>query len=803
MLVSLNWVGDYVKLPSTLDPEQIAVDLTMTTVEVEKVIDLAAELKGIQVAVIETVKPHPDADRLKVCQCHFGDERSQVVCGGSNVEVGMLVAVARPGAVVKNGDSSLEMKVTVIRGVESYGMICSAGELGLEDLFPPADDHAIIDLSGLAVEAGQPLAQALGYDDVVLEIDNKSLTNRPDLWGHYGIARELAAIYRCELQTLVSFARPASEGDLSVSIEDPAQCRRYTATRIEGVRVTDAPFWIRSRLARVGQRPINLLVDLTNYVMLATGQPTHAFDARQLSGTLHIRSGRDAETLTLLDGSEITVDSDMLAITDGTGCLALAGVMGGDRSGIADDTTQMVLEAANFEPQGVRRSSGRSGTRTESSTRFEKGLDPLLIDQALGLFIDLLEGIQPESAPVAHIDVFPTKPGAVKVITTVDFICRRLGTDLPSGQIIGLLESLGFGVLEAGGCLTVDVPSWRATGDVDLPEDIVEEVARLYGYEKLAFVAPRVELTASVNQPKHRLERRIREALAFSCGLQEVVSYPWVDDKFLAAAGMSDSPTVSLATPPSPDSARLRPSLVPQLLKAVSSNLRYSRSFGIFEVASTYHPQSGEADGERLPRQVKRVAGALVGPDAAVLFLAAKGILETLSRTAQMQPLSLVRGGAPPWANPSGNLRIVAGAADVGAVAVVSAKAKRLGAIRLAEVVLFELELDALEALASRDNTFSPLPEFPQVEFDVSFVVDLGVVWADVLKAVDEAHALVRDVTFIEEYRGEQVPPGKKSVTLRLRIGSDSATLKTPQIDEASGSVMARLEGLGAEIRRE
>jgi len=794
MLVSLNWVADYVKLPSIVDPKQIASELTMTTVEVERVIDLGASLKGIQIAVLETVRPHPDADRLRVCQCKFGEDRAQVVCGGSNVEVGMLVAVARPGAVVKKGDGTLEMKVTTIRGVESHGMICSAGELGLDDLFPPADEKAIIDLTHLLFEPGQSLADAIGYDDVILEIDNKSLTNRPDLWGHYGIARELAAIYNVELRPLVAFATPSDTGDLSVTIENPDQCRRYTATRIEGVRVTGAPFWMRSRLSRVGQRPINLLVDLTNYVMLATGQPTHAFDARQLAGTLDIRNGRAGEMLTLLDGSEIAVEEDILAITDDTGCLALAGVMGGDRSGIADDTTAMILEAANFEPQGVRRSSGRSGTRTESSTRFEKGLDPLLIDQALGLFTDLLAGVQPEAQPVAHIDVFPAKPAAVRVSTTVGFICRRLGTEVSNERIVQLLGKLGFSVTEEEGALTIDVPSWRATGDVDLPEDIVEEVARLYGYENLAFVPPRVALTSSVNQPRHRLERRIKETLAFRCGLQEIVSYPWVEEKYLAAAGMADVECLSLATPPAPDIARLRPSLVPQLLAAITSNLRYTREFRLFEVASTYHPDLSH---------VKRVAGALVGTDPAALFLEAKGILETLSRTVQMEPVELVLGDAPTWANPKGSLVIESGGTTVGALAVVSSKTMRLAGIRLADVILFELDLAALKPMSSRDNVFQPLPEFPQVEFDISFVVPLNIGWDMVLASIESVHQLVRDVTFIDEYRGEQVPDGKKSVTLRLLLGSHVATLTTPQIDEAANAVMTRIEGLGAEIRRE
>jgi phenylalanyl-tRNA synthetase beta chain len=804
MLVSLQWVGDYVSLPSTVDPIQMAADLTMSTVEVEGVVDLRRQLMDVYVAEISDVAPHPDADRLRVCQCDFGNgDRVQVVCGGSNVTVGMRVAVARVGAVVRKGDARVEMRLTTIRGVDSHGMICSAAELGLEDLFPPDDASCVMDLDGVTCAPGDALCVAVGYDDVILEIDNKSLTNRPDLWGHYGIARELAAIYECPLNPMPGFDPPTEAGDLSVAVEDPRCCSRYTATRITGVTVRTAPFWMRSRLARVGQRPINFLVDLTNFVMLATGQPTHAFDARQLSGPLQIRNGRDAERLRLLDGTQIQVDPDILAIADDTGCLALAGVMGGDRSGIAPDTTEMILEAAHFEPQGVRRASGRSGTRTESSTRFEKGLDPYLVDQALGLLMDLLSREQPDARARHHVDVFPEHPAPVRVHTTAAFICRRLGTSLPTADIAALLTRLGFEVTVDAGSLDIGVPSWRATGDVDLPEDIVEEVARLYGYESLAFVPPRVALTRNVNQPRHRLERRIRESLAFRGGLQEVFTYPWVEDKFLAAAGMETVPSVALATPPAPDMARLRPSLVPQLLKAVASNLRYTREFRIFEMATVFAPSLDDGAEECLPQQRKRFAGALVGIDAGALFLEAKGLIEPLARTVQMCPLSLSPGGVEPWSNEAASLRISTDGVEVGTLALVSSRAKRLAGIRLAEVVLFEIELAALVPLASRDNTFAPLSPFPQVSFDVSFVIGLDVVWEDVRGAIDGADPLVREVIFVDEYRGAQVPDDKKSVTLRLQIGSSVSTLKAAQIESAAGAAMARIQELGGEIRRE
>ncbi len=806
MKVSLEWLSDYVKLPAEVEADEIAYALTMATVEVEQVTHLADALAHVVIGRVLSVERHPDAEQLSVVQCDVGEGESvAVVSAGANLRPDQLVAVALPGASVR--DRGGEARITVarrqVRGVASGGMICGAPEVELEQLFAPTAERDVLELSDLAVEPGQGLADAIGFDDVVLTIDNKSLTNRPDLLGHRGIARELAAIYSVPLEPLAGFEPPAQSAGLQVEIESPTHCRRYTATRILGLTAEASPFWLQSRLARVGQRPINLPVDLTNYVMLALGQPSHAFETGQLHGPIRVRQAAPDEELLLLDGETLVLDESELVIADERRAVALAGVMGGMDSSIGDGTRDVVLEIANFEPGGVRRTATRLGVRTESSMRFEKGLDPELIDDSLALFFDVLARARPEARATGFVDSYPAPIEAPTIETTLDFINGRLGAEQSASEIQGMLERLGFGVTAEEGRLTVQVPSWRSTGDVSLPEDLVEEVGRLYGYENLEFIAPQVTLERIIRQPELTLERRIKEYLAGPGAMQEIVSYPWVEDRFLEAAG--SEPPLGLATPPAPETRRLQSSLVPQLLSAVKSNLRFFPAFRLFEVARVFPSAALEVPhegGEGLPPQPKHAAAALVASDAGRLFLEAKGLLEALGRSVQMEPLVFSSGAEAPWAEPAGQLALSVDGRVVGQVGVVSARAMRLAGIQRARVVLFELDLSLLRPKLSRENAFEPLPTYPRTDYDLSLIVPVEVRWADFRQAMSSAHELVLDVRLVEEYRGEQVPAGKKSLLVRLRIGADDRTLEASDADQAAAALAKVVtEEFGAEVR--
>ena len=801
MKISLNWIRDYVPLPDDLDPDAIAHRLTLSTVEVEQVIRLAASLEGCVVASVRSLSPHPDDARLKLVDVSAGADQRRLVCGAANVAVGMKVALALPGARVRgrNGDL-VTLSVTTIRGVESAGMLCSGGELGLADLLP-GGERDIADLSGLDAPEGTPLAVALGYDDVILDIDNKSLTNRPDLWGHYGIARELAALYELPLAPLPRFVAPTDAGQVAVSIASPDRCLRYTATTVHGVSDGLAPFAIRSRLARVGQRPISLLVDLTNYVMMAVGQPSHAFDLRDVPSAIQVRRASEEEPIALLDGSSHALDEEVLVIANHERPVALAGIMGGEDA-IRPDTSDMLLEVACFTPMPIRRTGRRFSLRTESSARFEKGIDPARVEVALGVFQAMLAELQPDATLSAFRDVYPAPPEPVQVTVGVAFLHRRLGKELPVEEMCALLERLGFETQADGERIQVTVPTWRATGDVSLPEDIVEEIARLYGYEALGFVPPQVVLSAPVLQPKRRLDRRLKEAMAFRMGFREVVSYPWVSESLLGAAGLEEEPTLRLAESPVPG-GRLAPSLVPQMLGMIARNVRWSQEFRLFEVGRVFHPGSAPTPGfdEKLPHQPRMLCAALVGQDVSALFYQAKAVIEALPREAQCGLISF-GPGASPWADPAASLALFCDGQRIGGLGILSSRSKRLAGIRKTEAAVLELNVDALVPNASRENRYTRLPRQPRVTHDISIILRRSVRWEQVMSVLTGCTPALASIAFVDEYTGAPIPDDRRSLTLRLTLGDGEHTLTREEIDAAASQVTARLKDeLGGYIR--
>ena len=804
MKISLNWIRQYVDLPENLDLKTLAHDLTMRTVEVEDAVNPADSLDKILVGVITDIQPHPQADMLRVCQVNIGAETdSTIVCGGSNIAVGQQVAVATPGSHVRwhgEGEPVL-IKPTKLRGVKSDGMICASAEMGLEELFPAGDDHEILDLSAFTeAQPGMPVAQALQLHDIILEIDNKSLTNRPDLWCHYGIARELAAIYQLALKPLPVFDTPGHLPEYPVVIQNQDRCRRYAALQYEGLKNGPSPYWLKLCLWKTGIRPISSLVDITNYVMLAVGQPTHAFDKNMVQDEIIIRTANPGESLTLLDGRELQLTADDLLICDRREPIALAGVMGGEKDSILPETDNLLLEIANFEPKGVRRSATRFQVRTESAIRNEKGLDMERMDQAMAVADQVIRQLYPQAVLTAFTDRHPVQSTPVEVPVSLSWLGTRLGKAITGDEVAQLLRPLGFAITQSGDDLKVQVPTWRATGDVDIKDDVLEEVARMIGYERFDFIPPRVQLARAVNQRGVQLERAAKEYLAFQCGMQEVYTYPWVDKQFLDAAGCDPAACLQLSAPPSPDTACLRPSLVPGMLETTSLNLRYFEAFSVFELAQVFapgesHPSTPE---ETLPLQHRSLAAALVGKDARTLFMQAKGILEDLPRAVMSEPLSFAQLSQPAWADPKAWLNIFAGEELIGSLGLISGQVARQADIKHAHVALFELDLEQVQPLPSRSNTFEPLPLFPLVEQDYSVLLDEEVSWLEVSKALEKG---IRRLDFIEEYRGKQVPAGKKSLMFRITFGSDEGTLTAKEIEEKGAVIKRRLEKLGGELR--
>ena len=807
MKLSLNWIKRYVDLPADLTMEKLAYDLTMCTVEVEDATDLGESLAGLVVGKILTVDKHPDADKLRVCTVDVGDpEPSVIVCGGINLAPQQLVAVAKPGAWVKwHGEGEpVEIKPAKLRGVMSYGMICASGEIGLAELFPTTQPAEIMDITEFGSAPGTPLADALGLNDVILEIDNKSMTNRPDLWGHYGMARELSAIYKCPLKPIEPVELPEMSEELKVEIQDDARCTRYTGYIIKGIKNVPSPFSLKSMLWRVGQRPINLPVDITNYIMFATGQPTHGFDRKHITGGIYVRRAYEGEQLVLLDGETLTLTAEDLVIADEKTPVGLAGVMGGKLDSILEDTNELILEIANFSPLGIRRTSQRFELRTDASSRYEKGIDPQRVDDAAAVALAAFKEYFPESQVTAHTDVYPRPLDCAVVEVSLDFLRKRLGRDLSASDVEEILDRLGFKTEECGDVLRITAPSWRSTGDISLPDDILEEVARLMGYVNFPFIAPTVTLDHAINQRGPQLERAVREYLAFRCNMQEIFTYPWINDAYIEASGVDTSEMLELSTPPAPEERRLRSTLVPGLLGAVVTNLRYFSDFRIFELTQVFMDKnyhSVNSEDELLPEMARHLGAAFVGSDARALFREAKGVLEYMHRAVQMEPLGFVQNAKPSWADDKLWVNVTRGGEVIGSLGLVSPKCAKAAGIKRSLVMLFEIDVEKLVPLASRQNEFAHLPEYPLSDFDLSIVFDESVAWRDI-EAIARKADLVKDVRFIDEYRGKQVGAGKKSVSFRIWVGSDKGTLTSEQIENVAKQVTKKInKKFGGDVR--
>lgn len=813
MKLSLNWIRDYVDIPQDITITKLSYDLTMSTVEVEGAENLADSFENIVVGEILEVLPHPNADKLRICKVNTGDGMHDIVCGGINLAVGMKVVVAVPGAIVRwHGEGEpVKIKNSKLRGVESYGMICAADEVDLGDLLPASHEAEIVDLSAFDVTPGQNVAVALGLDDIILEIDNKSMTNRPDLWGHYGMARELATLYDLKLKPIEPYVAPEGIPTLDVRIEDTVKCPRYIGVKMEGLGVKEAPFEMRARLWKVGLRPINALVDITNYVMMAVGQPTHTFDSDRICDYIQVRRAKVGEPISLLNGKELALSNDDLVIADAKEAVALAGVMGGAKDSILPTTENVILEVANFESTGIRRTALHYDNRTDASTRYEKGIDPERCDLALSLAMELFGQLYPDCKVVAFTDHYKNKLQKAEIDVSYNWLDRRLGKHLTQDEISYKLGLLGFTVTFDGDNMHVVVPTWRSTGDISIKADIMEEVARMYGYENFEAAQITTSFSGAINQLDKTLTRSIEEYLAYRCGMQEVLTYPWMREEFANAILGTTEGVLTLPTPPSPEEKYIHSSTLPNLCQAVVNNERYYSEFSIFEeaqVACVEMRASCYDSSEMLPVQSRRIGCAFASKTdrlegITALFRRAKGIFEEMPRYTHMEGFTFRKVEKPYWADATVWLNIYVGEVQVGSLGLLSKRSSMACGIRNLSVILAEINLELLVPYKSRTNVFTHLPEQPINDYDLSMLVDSSVTWEQIRSSVlAKKGELLKDVTFVDEYKGKQIPAGKKSMTIRLAIGASDRTLTSQEIEDCANKVIKQLTKMvNAEIR--
>jgi phenylalanyl-tRNA synthetase beta chain len=810
MLVPVSWLKEYV--PTGLTPQEIAHALTMVGLEVERLARHGPSFPGVVTARVEQVEKHPNADKLSLCRVTDGTATYSVVCGAPNVRPGLTVAFARAGACLP-GD--LKIKRSKIRGVESEGMICSGRELALS-----GESEGIMELSS-DVALDQPLADALGLADWVMEVNVTA--NRPDCLSMIGIARELAAATEAALSP--PDVRTASEHgdvtrDVTVDLEAAVGCPRYSARRVSGIRVGPSPARMQQRLLAAGVRPINNVVDVTNYVMLETGHPMHAFDARHIhQGKIVVRWARAGETLTTLDGVKHALTGQDLLIADPEKPLALGGIMGGELSGIADSTTDVILEAAYFDPPTIRRTSRRLKLHSESSHRFERGCDPAATVRALDRACQLLEEIASGRVAQGTVDRYPERiePRAITVRSTR--VNQVLGFEMERFRMEWLLKRLGLTIhdfVEANlyydpDKFVVEVPTSRP--DIAVEADVIEEIARLYSYDKIPTVAPAQPAAPVPVHPLVRLTREARRVLV-GLGLDEAITFAFAP---VAGAGEAAAAgAVALSNPLKEEEAALRTSLAGSLVRALVHNVNHQNpTVGLFEIGRVFEaPAPGDGGAPGPYRQEYRAAVLLAGETVGhwrqaarcVDYFAIKGIVEVLMRELRVE--WTLEPGCTPVAmdtslfHPARSARIVVQGQPAGVFGeLLPGGVPDLKAA--VPVAVAELALQRLLDIPAREITARPVQAFPRADRDLAIVVQAPVRYADVKTAVDEAGGkLLEESRIFDVFVGGGIEPGSKSLALALAFRHPERTLTDAEVDKAVQRILQKLErDFGARLR--
>jgi phenylalanyl-tRNA synthetase beta chain len=812
------WLREY--CDPGLSAAEIAERLDLTGTELERIERVGVpSADNFVVGKVLTAEQHPDADRLKVCQVDVGaGEPSTIVCGAPNVAAGQTVPVALPGAVLPSGTKLGKAK---LRGVESHGMICAEDELGL------GDQHKGIMVLDDALPAGTPLADALPIADEALELE--ITPNRPDCLSVYGIAREVHAATGAPLAPDPTAADPepsgsdSAEDHASVEIADPDVCLRFTARVFEDVKVGPSPLWLRQRLIAAGQRPIDNVVDITNYVMLLTGQPMHAFDLDAVRGAkIVVRRAADGETMTTLDDVARSFDPSMALVCDAEGPSGIAGIMGGQISEVSEGTTRVLMEAATWVGPNVLKTSKALGLRSEASTRFEKQLHPEQALAAQRLAARLMVELADARLVPGTIDAYP-EPAAPRVVAlSFDRLERILGVRIDDAEVVRILDSLGF-VSRPDDTLAVTVPPWR-DADVQREADLVEEIARIYGLDKLPTTLPARERAVGRLTHAQRLRRRLEDALR-DRGMDEIVGWSFTAPQTLAKLRLDGAPLLTLSNPLSEDHAAMRPLLLPGLLDAARRNAAHGAAgVALFESAHVYEPggdleaPSGSPEGATPATERHHLAGLVTesapatwrSDAGAADFYAAKGYVEALLSVAGLE-LSVESTGELPYLHPGRAARAIVAVpsesggkptlVDVGWIGELHPLVAREWDLQGAAA--FELDADVLAELTDGVlATYEDVTSFPAVLQDIAVVAPSDVSAATVEATITEAGGNLLAATGVfDVYEGEQVGEGKRSLALRLEFRAPDRTLTEDEVVERRTAIVAALEQIGGQIR--
>ena len=796
MNLSMKWLSDYVTLDTTV--KEFCAAMTMSGSKVEVATEEGSEIKNVVVGKLLSVVPHENSDHLVVCQVDVGQEQPiQIVTGAPNVKAGDIVPVALCGAELPNG---VKIKKGKLRGVESNGMLCSLGELGLTvHDFPYAITDGIF-LIQEDCQIGQDIHEAIGLNDTSVEFEITS--NRPDCLSVTGLAREAAATYHVPL----NLKKPTFQGidgniqdELQVEIQNKEKCPRYAAGIVKNVKIAPSPRWMRERLRASGVRPINNLVDITNYVMLEYGQPMHAFDLRYVKdGKIVVRNAAEGETITTLDGVTRNLSPEMLVIADAEKPIAVAGVMGGEYSGIMEDTNTVVFESAYFEPVQVRRTAKKLGMRTDASARYEKGLDPEGCLRTLERAFELVELLGAGEPVRTHIDLDYNEKQRNRIPFDPDWINKFLGTDISREEMCDTMKMLEIEV-DGDTCIS---PSFRI--DLERPADLAEEVARIYGYNNIPSTVIKGVANASLT-PKQKFRRTLENATV-AVGCYGILTYSFISpkyfDKIALPADSSLRKTVVISNPLGEDTSVMRTTTLPSMLETLSLNYKNrNAAVALYEIGKEYLPTAPD----KLPEEPDRLTIGMYGDDAD--FFTLKGMVETILETAGLHDCTYKACGTDaPFdeicaLHPGRSAVIYAGETPIGYLGEVHPTVQKNYEIGTRTYVA-KLLIDEMQPLAQTEITYQPLPKFPAITRDLSLVCADEVPVGDLQAAMKNAVGnILEQITLFDVYKGEQIAAGMKSVSFSIRMRSHEGTLTDEQADAAMKRVLKALKEHGATLR--
>ena len=797
MLVSYNWLKQYTNVEDNANA--LAEKITRGGIEVEGVEYLAEEISNVVVGYVVSKEKHPDAEKLNVCQVNVGEEENlQIVCGAPNVDAGQYVIVAKVGAKLPG----IKIKKAKLRGVESQGMICSLAELGLSKSVVPKNYQEGIYVFETEQELGSDVVEVLGLNDYILDL---SITpNRADALSMRGLTYELGALYNNKVNfNDVEKEENYEATSLQVAVESDS-CRNYVGQIVKNVEVKSSPLWLQTRLMNSGIRPINNIVDITNYVLLEFGQPMHAFDKDLVGDKIVVRDAKEGEVLETLDGEERKLQTTDLVITDGSRAIALGGVMGGKNTEVSGETKNIILESAYFNPTSVRRTSAAHGLRSDSSARFEKGIDPNMQKAALARAVELILELCPNAVVESSVGVVNKEDEKIVEITT-SYINSYLGITLSTEEIVAILEGLSFIVEVTGENLVVKVPTRRP--DISIKQDLVEEVIRIYGYDNLASTLPKFSKTTKGGLTySQRMVRDLRAVYA-SLGFNDTINYSLVSEEEATEYTLEDHHKVRLLMPMTETHSTLRQSLIPGLLNTVQYNVaRKQKDLKLLEIGRVFF---GSGDDNIQPKETLYLSAALTGEErttkwlkesSSLDFFAAKGYLEVVFERLGLDEKVTYKKSTLDGMHPGRFAEVYLGEKRIGFIGEVHPEvADKLG---LNKTYVFEINLDEVISESKVKTKYEEVTKYPEITRDIAMLVDVKDEYQNIYNVVESVNnKLISKVELFDLYAGAELLAGKKSLALTITYSDKQKTLTDEEVTSVHDKVLAALTAYGAIIR--